>query len=313
MLDAAVGIHALLQSSRGLYGDLFKTEPIDAGWTEGGLLFVLESAKAMAHFAETNHLLTDRFGVPADRYDGEAVRDLEPALRPGLAGGWHYRGDAHLRPNTLMAAWRKLLIDRGVDVRENCEFREFVAERGVVKGVRTADGDLPVDHVVVATGAWTPLLGTHLGVRVPIQPGKGYSLTLPKRHTDPTLPMIFEEHRVAVTPFADGFRVGSTMEFAGYDSAMNRRRLDLLRNGAGHYLTEKPTAPAVEEWWGWRPMIYDGKPVIGPSPKYGNVLVAAGHCMLGLSMAPATGKLVAELVGGKTPHIDPVHYSATRF
>ena len=119
--------------------------------------------------------------------------------------------------------------------------------------------------------------------------------------------------RVGVTPMPSGYRLGSTMEFAGYDSTLRRERLDLLRAGASHYLREPTAEPVEEEWWGWRPMVYDGKPIIDRSPAFDNVLIAAGHGMLGLSMAPATGKLVAELSGGATPHIDPGPYALRRF
>ena len=110
-----------------------------------------------------------------------------------------------------------------------------------------------------------------------------------------------------------GYRLGSTMEFAGYDATLNHRRLDLLRNAATHYLHEPAAEPVVEEWFGWRPMTPDGLPVIDRSPAMENVLIAAGHNMLGLSMAPATGKLVAELVTGSTPHVDPKPYGVGRF
>jgi D-amino-acid dehydrogenase len=104
------------------------------------------------------------------------------------------------------------------------------------------------------------------------------------------------------------YRLGSTMEFAGYDPVLNRRRLGLLRDGASHYLREPYGEPVLEEWYGWRPMTCDGKPLIDRSPALDNVFLAAGHNMLGLSMAPATGKLIAELLGGASPHIDPAPY-----
>src|SRR5262249_16741173 len=141
----------------------------------------------------------------------------------------------------------------------------------------------------------------------------GYSITMARPRLCPKFPMLFEEHRVAVTPMQTAYRLGSTMEFAGYDSTMNRARLDLLRRGASHYLREPAGEPVLEEWWGWRPMIYDGKPAIGRSPALANVWIAAGHGMLGLSMAPATGRLVAELIARQTPHVDPRPYAVTRF
>ena len=103
---------------------------------------------------------------------------------------------------------------------------------------------------------------------------------------------------MAVTPFQSGYRLGSTMEFAGYDESIRPERLQLLKDGATGYLREPYCEPVLEEWFGWRPMTYDSLPIIDRSPKYENVMIAAGHNMLGLSMAPATGKLVAELVGG---------------
>jgi D-amino-acid dehydrogenase len=172
---------------------------------------------------------------------------------------------------------------------------------------------VPADAFVLATGALTPLWGRHLGCRIPIQPGKGYSLTMPRPARCPRVPLIFEEHRVAVTPMRSGYRLGSTMEFAGYDTTLNRRRLGLLKEAAAHYLHEPFCDPVEEEWYGWRPMTYDGKPIIDRSPALPNVLIAAGHNMLGLSMAPATGRLVAELLGGREPHIDPAPYTVKRF
>jgi D-amino-acid dehydrogenase len=313
MLEAGRAIQALLNSSRALYGELVRTEPLQAEWEERGLLFVFRSAKAMEHHAETDRLLREQFGVGATRYDGDKVSELEPALRPGLAGGWLYATDAHLRPDALMASWRRLLAERGVEVREGCAFEGFERDGQRARAVRTSQGELPAEAVVVATGAWTPLWHKHLGGRLPIQPGKGYSITMARPARCPTMPLMFEEHRVAVTPLRTGYRLGSTMEFAGYDATLNRRRLELLRRGARPYLLEPEAEPVLEEWWGWRPMVPDGKPIIGRAPALENVVIAAGHGMLGLSMAPGTGKLVAEMVSGEAPHIDPAPYAATRF
>jgi D-amino-acid dehydrogenase len=313
MLEAGRAIQALLNSSRTLYSELFAKEPLEAEWEERGLLFVFQSPHAMDHYAQTDRLLREEFHLGATRYGGEALNRLEPALKPGLAGGWHYEGDAHLRPDRLMASWRRQLESRGVELREGCAFEGFERDGRRVRTVRTSEGELPAEAAVVAAGAWTPLLHKQLGCRVPIQPGKGYSITMPRPARCPAIPLIFEEHRVAVTPMRSGYRIGSTMEFAGYDPTLNRRRLDLLRRGAAHYLLEPTAEPVQEEWWGWRPMVPDGKPVVGHSPALENVLIAAGHGMLGLSMAPATGRLAAELLTEAAPHVDPAPYAATRF
>jgi D-amino-acid dehydrogenase len=313
MLAAGAAIQALLNSSRALFDELIRSEQIACEWEAKGLLFVFQSAKAFEHYSHTDELLAETFAMPAKRFDADGLVQLEPALKPGCAGGYLYQSDGHLRPDKLMNELRRVLVEKGVTFRENCEMTGFVTEGGRAKAVRTAGGDIDADQVVVAAGAWTPLLNRELGCRVPIQPGKGYSVTMPRPAVCPTYPLIFEEHRVAVTPFPSGYRIGSTMEFAGYDDRMNRSRLSILTEGAKAYLRDPLAEPVQEEWWGWRPMTFDGLPVIDRAPAASNVLIAAGHNMLGLSMATATGKLVAESLGGEKPHVDPKPYSLGRF
>lgn len=313
MLAAGGALTALLRSSRSLYEDLIRDERIECEWQTNGLLFVFRSTAAMEHHAEVDHLLRERFDTPARRLDPVELSDLEPSLRPGLAGAWLYEGDAHLRPDRLMTELRRVLTGMGVEIREHRPATGFVRESGRATAVRTADGEIPADDVVVALGAWTPLLARELGCRVPIQPGKGYSVTYRRAQGAPSLPMIFEEDRVAVTPFRSGFRIGSMMEFAGRDASLDRKRLGLLTETSNRYLRNPIAGEPDEEWFGWRPMTPDGVPMIGAIPALRNVLVAAGHNMLGLSTAPATGRLAAELVVGARPHIDPAPYAADRF
>jgi D-amino-acid dehydrogenase len=326
MLAAGRAIQALLNSSRQLFADLIDKEGLDCEWETKGLLFVIRTAAALDHFAHTNELLRDQFGMGAKRLGADALMAHEPALKPGCAGGYLYEGDAHLRPDRFMSELRRVLTSLGVEMRENCAVTGFVTENGTAKAVRTnvvrslreraphaEREDYTADHFVIATGAWTPLLNRELGCRVPIQPGKGYSITMPRPAVCPTYPLIFEEHHVAVTPFRSGYRLGSTMEFAGYDAATNRARLGILTDAAKLYLRDPLAEPVQEEWWGWRPMTYDGLPIIDRAPAATNVLIAAGHNMLGLSMATATGKLAAELLGGDKPHTDPTPYSLKRF
>ncbi|HVK09477.1 MAG TPA: FAD-dependent oxidoreductase [Gemmataceae bacterium] len=312
MLASGRGIDAILKSSRRLYDGLI-ADGMDCEWETRGLLFVFQSKHGMEHYAATDELLRKEFNVPAKPFFGDEVCGLEPALKPGLGGGWLYETDAHLRPDRLMRSWRAKLEARGVTVRENCQVTGFVRSAGTATAVRTPQGDIAADAFVLAAGALTPFLNDHLGCRIPIQPGKGYSITMPRPGKCPTIPLIFEEHRVAATPFAAGYRLGSMMEFVGYDDSISPRRVAYLKAAAGHYLHEPTAEPVVETWTGWRPMTPDSRPLIGLSPGLRNVAIAAGHNMLGLSMAPGTGKLVAELLSGTTPHIDPAPFAPARF
>ncbi len=212
-----------------------------------------------------------------------------------------------------MRSWREVLTVGGVTIHENRGFRGFRRDNRHAVAALTEQEEFAADAFVVATGAWTPMLNLELGAKVPIQPGKGYSLTMPRPSICPTIPMIFPETRVAVTPFHSGYRIGSTMEFAGYDTTINPGRLQLLRDGAAPYLREPECQPTLEQWYGWRPMTWDSLPIIDRSPATDNVLIAAGHNMLGLSMAPATGKLIAELLGGEKPFLDTSPYRISRF
>jgi D-amino-acid dehydrogenase len=313
MMAAARGIQPLLESSLSLYQELVDTEALDCEWERKGLLFVYRGKDELNAYSTTDRLLTESFHCPAERFDGDAVVELEPALKPGLAGGYLYHDDAHLRPDRLMQALRSVLEASGVVVRENCAFRGFRGQAGRAVAVDTNQEGITADAFVVATGAWTPLLADQLGCKVPIQPGKGYSVTMPRPSICPVHPIIFPETRVAVTPFQSGYRLGSTMEFSGYDTTLNRDRLQLLRDGAGPYLREPECEPTLEEWYGWRPMTWDSLPIIDRSPLLENVIIAAGHNMLGLSMAPATGKLVSEMLRGIEPFLDLKPYRVSRF
>jgi D-amino-acid dehydrogenase len=313
MIAAGHGIQALLESSLPLYRELIDGERLDCEFESRGMLFAYRSKHEMDAYAATDRLMTEAFACPARRCDGDELALLEPALRPGLAGGWFYHDDAHLRPDKLMQSWRQSIAARGAVIHENCSFNSFRSQNGRASVALTQHGELPADLFVVATGAWTPLLNQQLGCKVPIQPGKGYSLTMPRPAVCPTIPLIFPETRVAVTPFKSGYRLGSTMEFAGYDDSIRTERLQLLKDGSAGYLHEPYCEPILEKWFGWRPMTYDSLPIIDRTPFHENVFIAAGHNMLGLSMATATGKLIAELASGITPHIDPSPYRVSRF
>lgn len=312
LLKSGAGIQALLQSSRSLYDELLRETLTDVEWEDRGLLFVFQSRHGMEHYAETDRLLRSEFNMAATPYEGAALQQLEPSLKPEIAGAWHYSSDGHLRPDKLMSAWRRALEKVGVTIREQVELLDWKVSEGKVRGLVTSAGEIAAGQVVMATGAWTPRLQQLLRAPIAIQPGKGYSLTMTRPQVCPRYSMIFEEHRVAVTPLASTYRIGSTMEFAGYDDSLNPARLQLLRDGAQVYLHEPLGETVLESWAGWRPMTPDSLPFIGRLPAYGNVWLAAGHGMLGVSMSPGTGRLIAELVTAQTPHVDPAAYRVDR-
>jgi D-amino-acid dehydrogenase len=312
MLEAAVGRHALLQSSQRLYKQLIADENIDCEWQEVGLLFVFDTEEEFSRYKLTDDLLRNEFGVGATPYPSAELTTLEPALKSGFGGAWHYEDDCHLRPDKLLSAMRARLGANGVQFVEDWTVDEFIRENGRARAIVGQGKHIEADQYVVATGALTPFLNKHLGCRIPIEPGKGYSLTMPTPARMPKIPMIFETSHVAITPMKSKYRIGSTMEFVGYDTSISAKRINLLKTAAAKYLHEPFCEPIEEEWFGWRPMTWDGKPIIDRSPAMNNVWIAAGHNMLGLSMSTGTGRLVRELILGEEPHIDPAHFALAR-
>ena len=312
-METSVGRHALLQSSMSLYKELIEAENIDCEWQEVGLMFVYDNEKDFENFAKTEKLVRENFGVGATPYAGDELCKLEPAIKPGFGGAWHYESDCHIRPDKLMMEIKSRLLSRGVEIIEDYSVESFVNESGRTKALHSTSGHVEADHFVVATGAMTPFLNKHLGLKIPIEPGKGYSLTMPRPPRMPKIPIIFEDSHVAITPMKSGYRIGSTMEFVGYDTSINKKRLGLLTAAAEKYLYDPHGEPIEEEWFGWRPMTWDGRPIIDRCPILDNVWIAAGHSMLGLSMATGTGKLVSEMLSGEETHIDVEPFSVSRF
>jgi len=314
MLHLTQALQPLIEASEPLYQELMDQSSLDCEWDEHGSLYVFRTQQGMENFSETNRMLDEEFGLSAERYDSEALTELEPAIRPGTtSGAWLYKNDRHLHPEKLLASWRALLESQGVTIQENCPAKSIIRKTGYASAVITDSGEIQADAVVVATGAWTPLLNKELGCSIPVQPGKGYSVTMPRPKRCPKYLLHLSDDSVVVTPMASGYRLGSTMEFSGYDPTLNRRRLNRLVEGAAKYLHEPQGSSITEEWYGWRPMTYDNLPIIDRAPCMNNVFIATGHNMYGLTAATSTGKLIAEMVTETEPHIALEPYSLNRF
>ena len=312
-LSAGKAMESILDASIREYRALFEVGAFEAQWRPLGLLYVLRTRRGMQRFAAQDAMLRENFGIAATRIEGSELPEFDAALRPGLAGGFLYEGDAFLRPDALTANWSRWLASCGVRFDESRRVRGVETTAGKITRLRTDAGEVTADHYVFASGAWTTAMAAVLGCHVPIEPGKGYSVTTTRPRACPRHAMLFAEHRVGATPFDDGFRLGSMMEFAGFDASIPSRRIRQLIDSARHYLLEPAGEEVLETWCGWRPMTWDSLPVIGMVPGLANGVLATGHHMLGMTMAPATGKLVAEIIGERPAHIDPTPFSPARF
>lgn len=313
VLWAGRHLQTILDASIAEYRQLISNLALDCEWKEDGLLYVFRSKHAFDEFAQLDRMLSEHFDVTARPLRGQELAEFEPGLNTGLYGAFHYPGDASVRPDLLNSAWRRQLSQRGVEFVENCALHAVDYGPQGIKLLQTQNGTQSADHYVFAMGAISGQWSKKLRLTLPVQPGKGYSVTLPRPSACPTHPMLFPEEKVGVSPFENGMRLGSMMEFVGYDETIPPHRISQLREAARPYLRASVDGVADETWFGWRPMTWDSLPIIGPLPKTNNAYLATGHNMIGLTLAPATGKLIAELVSGQPPHIDPSPYAPTRF
>jgi len=299
---------ALLNLSRQLMEDLIRSESIDCEFSAAGLLTVFRDERV---FAQSRHLetLLAEFEIPIEALAGDEVLRREPALKPGVVAAHWYPGDAVLRPDRFVAELARIVRALGGEIREGAAVERF-DRRSDGSAVAIVSGEaVSAQALLLCGGAWSPALAARLGLRVPIQPGKGYSITYDRPRLAPRTPLVLRERSVCVTAWDSGFRLGSTMEFSGYDESLNRLRLDALVRGAREYLHEPHGATLHEEWYGWRPMTSDDVPIIGPSSRVPQLWFATGHGMLGMSMSVATGHCIAALMQGHAPGIDTAAFA----
>ena len=302
----------LLQNSRTLFQQLFKDESIDCDWEEKGVLLVFKTRTEMQKYEQTNRRLKP-FGLDAVSLIGNELLRLEPSLREDIYGAWFHKGDSHLRPDKLLPAWRQVLQKMGTAIEENCRVVRLVAGEQRILMAESTNGEYSADEYVLATGAWTPQVTRRLKLNLPVQAGKGYSLTMARPPMCPETPCYFYEKSVVATPWKSGFRLGGTMEFSGFNADIVARRIQNLTSAAKEYLKKQRAKTIIEQWVGMRPMVYDDLPIIDRAPNQHNLVIATGHGMSGISMATSTGKLVAEIITGRRPHIDPAAFRINRF
>ncbi|MDO5505686.1 MAG: FAD-dependent oxidoreductase [Pseudoxanthomonas suwonensis] len=311
---SALGKAALLNDSRTRLVDWIGRYRLDCDFVETGEDYVFRTQRALDEEQFEIPLLRE-LGVEVLEIDGRRYEAEDPAMKPGLAGAVRFTGDAALRPDSYVKELARVLRESGGQIQEHCALQALVAE-GDGYRLQTSQGALHVREVVVAAGAWSPRLAAALRLpwlRHVIQPGKGYSITYDRPALVPKRPLILKERSVCVSSWPGGYRLGSTMEFSGFDESLNERRLAALERGAAEYLHE-PVGPRVRErWFGWRPMSLDDMPLIGPVPGREGLWLATGHGMMGIGMSAGTGQLLADLVTGREPTIDPAPYAPARF
>jgi D-amino-acid dehydrogenase len=254
-------------------------------------------------------------GMPAEVLDVKQTAALDPAARMDVVGSIQYPLDCHLTPDRFMAALQEQCANLGVSFVWDAEVSHLAALGKQVAAIKTERGEFDFDELVLCGGSWSPTLARSLGLKIPMQAGKGYSLTLPNPRQLPGICSILTEARVAVTPMGKTLRVGGTMEIAGLNEDISAVRVRGIIDSFCRYFPDFMPADfeGVQPWRGLRPCSPDGLPYVGRMAKFTNLSIATGHAMMGLSLGPATGKLMAEILSGEKPKTDISMLSPDRY
>ncbi len=305
---AAPVLRDLSFASRREYEALAALPGHEFGLVRKGLLMLCKTA----HTLDEESIAATRaraLGIPADILDARQTATLDPGVTVDVAGSVYYPRDCHLCPDRLMAVLQQQLVARGVRFLWNTEVEGWRTEGRRLRAARCGEtiGEVTADEFVLAGGSWSTGIARGLGLHLPMQAGKGYSLTLPQPRQLPGLCSIFTEARVAVTPMGNGLRFGGTMEIAGLNEDINPIRVRGIIKSVPRYFPEFRIEDfdGIQAWRGLRPCSPDGLPFLGRPAGVRNLVVATGHAMMGLSLGPITGRLVAELLAG-TPSSIPL-------
>jgi D-amino-acid dehydrogenase len=278
-----------------------------------GLMFVfLDPAYMRATLADFEHYREFGYAVPTP-LDRNGVMQLEPGLSPRVSSGFLVEPEYHVRPESLCDGYLSALRASDVTVLTNVEVIGGMVRSGRATVLETSSGPLEGSEFLVAAGAWSGQVTEQLGVKLPVQAGKGYSITIEGTAPAFTRPLYLGEARIGCSPFNQSLRFAGTMELSGINTVLDRRRVAGIRRGITRYL-DTPIGPHEgNEWVGLRPLTPDGLPMLGRVPGFQNLYVATGHAMLGVTLAPATAEVMADLITGARPRMELAPFEPGRF
>jgi D-amino-acid dehydrogenase len=277
----------------GVHFELHKAGMVCATADEKEARKVLESMEPMREFG---------FELPETLLLGDELHEFEPALSDRVGAGFYVEQQWHVRANSFVEGLARRVRELGAEFAENSPAQAFATAAGRVRAVQTSSGEIEGDAFLLAAGSWTTPLARRLGVRIPMQPGKGYTFLL-RPSVMPKHGILFADIHAGASPLRDRLRISGTMEFSGYDLNLDRRRIDNVFRLAREYV--RLEHPDYEEpWAGLRPMVVDGLPVLDRIAPLSNAYVATGYSMLGMTLAPPAGEEMAEMITtGDRPEI----------
>lgn len=306
----------LAEYSRDLLDELSAETGIAYDRQEVGTLRLFRDDLSMEAARRGAELLGE-FDVPHRLLDAEECARLEPALRPvihELTGGIHFPNDRSGDALKFTQEVARLCKSMGVEFRFGTTVTGLETDGGEIAGVALQDGRVQADRYLLALGSYSTPLARRVRIKLPVHPVKGYSVTVSAQgwNDAPTVPLIDDGRKIAVTRLGERLRVAGTAEFAGYDNTENRRRSELLLRAMSDLLPDFTVPETAEHWAGLRPMTPDGAPILGPSP-YRNLYLSCGQGHLGWTLVCGSGKVVADLISDRPPEVDLAGMTLARY
>ncbi len=287
-------------------------EQLDFRYQRQGRLEICRSSSSLDAVCREAELLK-ACGFEARRMSAGEVADFEPAVSGEVAGAVYFPDSGFCDPHQFVLALAKAAERLGVTFYANTLVEDLRVENDRVTAIVTEEDELSADSVVLACGSWTPKLARRLGLRLPIEPGKGYHLDLGRPACCPRIPLVLVEERVFVTPLGDRLRLAGTMELSGFNLIERAARIEMLALAARRYFAGAEQAEVQSHWCHLRPMTPDGLPVIGQTRKIKNAYIGAGHGMLGITQGPITGQILSDWIVDGQPSFDLSPLSPERF
>lgn len=300
--------------SRELFNRLTQDLGIDLG--ARGLSMLYRTPKyekeELATAEEANKL-----GIPVKVLKASEIQEMEPNMPLDILGGVHYPMDAHIEPGHFMHALRENVKAHGAKIFYNTTVNHIERKKKSksISSVQTSKGEFTADGYVLAAGAWSSKLARKLSLSLPLQAGKGYSMTLNQPKYQLKVPAILCEAKVAITPMGETLRFAGTMEIGGTNLNVDLKRVKGIIKSIPDYMpkVKMDWLENLPVWAGLRPCSPDGLPYLGTTQKADNLIVAAGHAMMGISLSPITGKIVSEIVSGEDHSVDLTLLSPDRY
>ncbi|MEP6794865.1 MAG: FAD-dependent oxidoreductase [Saprospiraceae bacterium] len=281
---------------REFYNSLNFSPGFNFNFDRKGILMMYQTVAGEHEEAETA-AMAHELGIEANILSPSDLSILDPGIKMNVRGAVHFPGDAHLAPHVLMQQLITSLRKSGVEFKVNSEVIKIdnQGNEGAVISLKNNE-NIRARNVVIATGTWSGILMKKSGYKLPMQDGKGYSMTIHQPIGMPSVPAILTEARVAITPMGNKLRVAGTLEISGRDEKINPNKIKSILNAAANYYPDLKISEPGPVWYGYRPCTPDGMPYIGRLSKDSSIILATGHAMMGLSLAPATGQMVRDIL-----------------